>query len=331
MKERIKYLDRIKAFAIIFMVLGHVYLFSMQMGDCIANKIIGSFNMYLFMFISGFVAFIPSSKLNGGGIFNKWRKRFVAYLCPAMMIGWMLTLFQYVVIRDIDLSISSFIDGAWYLKCMAIFCCIQFLIIRLKHLWQELLVCMMFYGLFFYGWKHSEFMNQLLVLEHCTCFFPFFVLGYYARKYNIVDYIKDKNWVYTLAVVGYLCLLFCTIENHLLMNICDRFVRPTLAIIAIIFLFIQRENKESKVEKWLSDIGTQTLDIYIYHGFFILGSLQLNLLFLKDWTIATNNHILCLIIATAISILLAYISIFIGKIIRTSDFFRKLIYGQFWK
>lgn len=172
MKKRILYLDRIKGFTILLMVLAHVYMLPLQMGDNIVFKAIGSFHMHLFMFISGFVAFIPSSKLKGEVIFKKWMNRFISYLCPAMMVGWILTLFQYIVIRDIDLSISSFIDGAWYLKCMAIFCSIQFLIIRLKHLWHELLACMFFYCLFIYGWRHSEFLNHLLVLEHCTCFSP---------------------------------------------------------------------------------------------------------------------------------------------------------------
>lgn len=91
---------------------------------------------------------------------------------------------------------------------------------------------------------------------------------------------------------------------------------------------MQREYKDSKVERWLSDIGKQTLDIYIYHGFFILGALQLNLLFLKEWVYETNNYVLCFIIASLASILLAYLSIFIGKCVRTSNFFRIIIYGK---
>ncbi|MBQ0075449.1 MAG: acyltransferase [Prevotella sp.] len=330
MKNRIVYLDRIKGFAILLMVLAHVYMLPLQMGDSFVFNIIGSFHMYLFMFISGFVAFIPASKFNGGGIFGKWKKRFFGYICPAMMVGWMFALFGFIIL-DKDVNFSSFIGGAWYLKCMAIFCCIQFITIKLKHVWQELLVCAVCYGLFMFGWKHNDFLNQLMVLEHCTCFFPFYVLGYYARRYDILEYIKDKNWIYTIAIIGYLCLFFGNIENHLLMNICDRFIRPTLAIIAIVYLFMQREGQNSKVEKWLSNIGKQTLDIYIYHGFFILGTLQLNLQYLKDWTVSTNNHVLCLIIATIVSVLLAYISIFIGKFVRTSDIVRKLVYGQFWE
>lgn len=66
MKKRIVYLDRLKGFAILLMVLAQVYLFPLQMGDSLVFRMIGSFHMPLFMFISGFVAFIPAAKLNGG-------------------------------------------------------------------------------------------------------------------------------------------------------------------------------------------------------------------------------------------------------------------------
>lgn len=248
-----------------------------------------------------------------------------------MMIGWLLMVFQYLVFPNTELTMRSFIGGAWYLKCMAIFCCIQFMIVRIKHVILQLLVCAFFYGLFMYGWKHNEFLNQLLVWEHCTCFFPFFVLGYYTKMFNLLEFLKDRNWIYTVALISYLFLFFYDIENHLLMNISTRFIRPVLAIISIVYLFMLREGKDSKLENWLSNIGRQTLDIYIYHGYFILGVLQFNLLSIKDWMITTNNHIICLIIAIVISVLIAYIAILIGKLVRSSDAVRKLVYGQFWE
>lgn len=62
--ERIQYLDRIKGFAILLVVIGHVYIFSFGMTDTLVFKIIGSFHMHLFMFVSGYVAYIPPNKIN---------------------------------------------------------------------------------------------------------------------------------------------------------------------------------------------------------------------------------------------------------------------------
>ena len=58
MKQRILYIDRIKGLAIILVVVGHLYTFSEATDGNLVNKLIGSFHMALFMFVSGFVAYI---------------------------------------------------------------------------------------------------------------------------------------------------------------------------------------------------------------------------------------------------------------------------------
>ena len=59
MKQRILYLDWIKGLAIILVVMGHLYTFSGTTIDNLINKLIGSFHMALFMYVSGSVAFTP--------------------------------------------------------------------------------------------------------------------------------------------------------------------------------------------------------------------------------------------------------------------------------
>lgn len=56
MKQRVKYIDRMKGLAIILVVMGHVYLFSMGGSACRMTEFISSFHMPLFMFLSGIVA-----------------------------------------------------------------------------------------------------------------------------------------------------------------------------------------------------------------------------------------------------------------------------------
>ena len=59
MKQRILYFDWIKGLAIILVVMGHLYTFSETTSGNLINKLIGSFHMALFMYVSGFVAFAP--------------------------------------------------------------------------------------------------------------------------------------------------------------------------------------------------------------------------------------------------------------------------------
>ena len=64
MMNRINYIDRMKGLAILVVVLAHVYLFAFGMGNSAVFRFCTSFEMPLFMFVSGFVAYISG---NSGG------------------------------------------------------------------------------------------------------------------------------------------------------------------------------------------------------------------------------------------------------------------------
>lgn len=83
MQGRLEYIDRIKGFAILLVVIGHVYIFSFGVTDTLVYKVIASFHMHLFMFISGFVAYVsPEVK----DVYKKVLKRICTYVCPAYLI-----------------------------------------------------------------------------------------------------------------------------------------------------------------------------------------------------------------------------------------------------
>lgn len=58
MTKRINYIDRMKGMAILVVVLAHVFLFSLDMENSLVFRFCASFEMPLFMFVSGFVAYI---------------------------------------------------------------------------------------------------------------------------------------------------------------------------------------------------------------------------------------------------------------------------------
>ena len=62
--QRLNYIDRLKGFAILTVVAGHVYLFGMDHSESIWQDVIGSFHMPLFFIMSGYTA----------GKVNTWSK-----------------------------------------------------------------------------------------------------------------------------------------------------------------------------------------------------------------------------------------------------------------
>ena len=56
MQQRIIYIDRLKGLAILLVVMGHVYVIALDLTDEVVYRVIGSFRMSLFMYLSGLVA-----------------------------------------------------------------------------------------------------------------------------------------------------------------------------------------------------------------------------------------------------------------------------------
>lgn len=200
---------------------------------------------------------------------------------------------------------------------------------KTRKLLLELMVIAIAECLFMIGWKMNPFLHQLFCLEHCCFFYPFFMMGYYFRKYKLVDVLMSRNWLFTLSVTGFICLLNSNFEFHVLTFLSERIVRPIFAILAITYLFASREGQNSKLEQWLNYIGKRTLDIYIYHGTFILGTFSIfNLKIVKDNEFMQANPISYLFLALLVTLLLVYVTIIIGKLVRKSQILGKIIYGK---
>jgi len=330
---RLIYIDRMKGLAILIVVLAHVYLISLDMRESLVFRFCSSFEIPLFMFVSGFVAYFSTTDMEQQQINRKFLKRFLSYVCPAFIISYCTTAYNYLFFggRTPDL-LNVLIGGAWYLKALAIFVCIHALLLKCKNLIWELLFIIIVEVLFLLGWKTSPFLLRFLCLEHCFFFFPFFMIGYYFRRYGLIEKLKSQNWIFTIALIGYICLLNADIEIRALSSLSERLVRPLFAILAITYLFASRESEDSRFERWLNNIGKRTLDIYVYHGILVLGTYSIvDMSFLKDNTIMLNNPWMILIIASLITLMLTYIAIWIGYIVRKSGLLTKVIYGQFFK
>lgn len=331
--QRIRYIDRMKGFTIIFVVIDHLYLFCLHDGG--ANffvKFIASWQMYLFMFISGFVAYIrPERRTTNTILYRTLLRRFVSYIFPAFVLSWLVIIFRSTILQEgfDTISFGKVVEGYWYLKLLAIFCFIQLLLYKLKKTYQQLFLIIFFYVLFFVGWKRMPMMSEIMSLEHATCFFPSFILGFYCKKYNWFEKLRTNNWLFSLSLVGYFILFSLNIPSYLVSNIVGRFLLPTFAIVTLSYLFMCREMEDSIVEKWLSWIGTKTLDVYIYHFILLREISFMDLSFLQVWNANTNNSWLCFCLIALLSIMTVYLSIWVGMIVRKSNFLDKIIYGKF--
>ena len=93
-------------------------------------------------------------------------------------------------------------------------------------------------------------------------------------------------------------------------------------------LFKYREDSDSFLERELTKLGRNSLDIYIYHYLIIwtgLISLERLGVFLK----VTNNVLIEFVLISFIAYLVCYLCMFLGFVLKKSSFLKSLIYGDY--
>ena len=237
MKQRILYFDWIKGLAIILVVMGHLYTFSGATSGNLINKLIGSFHMALFMYVSGFVAFATHDSLKGLSL--KLLRRSVKYLVPMYVVGWLLYAFASCTVASDNAILNSvrgtvwFGNWYWYLKVLTIFSLLSIPIMYKSKIWIDLLCICCSYILFGGLWKFGGAVGQNLCMEHATCFYPFFALGLLTRKYDRLHELIKTDLFFAVALVGYACLFFIHCNVHIVNTLSERFIMPLFAIVII--------------------------------------------------------------------------------------------------
>lgn len=323
---RIAHIDRLKGLAILVMVIGHVYLFVLNHHGGIINRFI-SCNMPLFMFLSGVVLSSPLTC-------KKWFVKVIQFLSPAILAG--LTCF--FILDQNSISHTNMIDillipsrRHWYLVSLSLFYSTILILglVKKRIIYTDLFLSSIFFILFFLCWKNGGIISKGLCLEHCTCFYPFFMMGYFMKKYlGGTSCLPRYNVLFTASLLLCMFLFLNNFELYVIKNIANRYLFPACTIIVIVILFAKRETENSQIESTLAFMGRNSLDIYIWH-FLFLRCFNLN--FLKQIFMDGMNSLLELFIAIFISVFISYIALFFGKLLKQSNFIRKYFYGEWTK
>lgn len=85
--ERVEYIDKLKGFAIIVVVMGHVLEWGMGISDSLANLFYSSFHMPLFMFLSGLFAMKSFKTYNLAECQNFLQNKVQRIIVPFLVVG----------------------------------------------------------------------------------------------------------------------------------------------------------------------------------------------------------------------------------------------------
>lgn len=282
-KVRNHHFDNIKALLIFLVVFGHIIepLRDIQIFK-VLYFIIYSFHMPLFIFLAGFFA-KPTTK----GLKNTFliliKYEVIYAICYILLFAGSSDMSSSIDLLGI---ISYVLQPIWVLWFLLSLMSWRLLLIAYER--YPLTIIVIIAAIITFNFIPFNF--RILSLGRTLTFFPYFLLGYLAKKNKFNFQRIELNRTFTLYIVG-LLLLFWTlysvsISSELLYGAASfndytyNLIELTLfklntylvAISAGIIIF----NLVPKRELWISQIGEKTLPIFIWHPIIIWILIRFN-------------------------------------------------------
>lgn len=323
--------DYVKAFAIWLVVYGHCqqHLLMQNRLDNVVYQFIYTFHMPLFMIISGYFS-ESSLKLN---VLKFILKKFRTLIVPVVTYSLFLTLFYalygshgFVSIGDTFLLfVGRCYAQLWFLK--ALFICNLLLYICKFSGFRSSILCV------------TILISQFIVDFHMSVMYPIFIIGFYLRKYNIVNELcQNTKMIYGgILVFLILSIPWCLIRDFMDYGGAIFLYKELLNIYRIVMGFSISFSLLLLVSKWfqeinansclfgrmISYIGACTLEIYILQSFILEVLLARFIKMPADFSLLTSS-----LIFVPISFLLIFICIAVGKMIDSNQWLSFLCFGK---
>lgn len=322
MNNRIQYIDRLKGMAILLVVIGHLMAFCTRGERNPIYEVICAFHMPLFMFLSGLVmSHTPPHCFRTNYL---WKKA-LRFMLPMLWFG---LLFTYTGGKDLmAFAADRYKQGYWYLYILTLFYLLMFVYSKLpsaKRPWLLDIAYLAFWQVAFMFADRvlGQNVSDITGISMCRGYWLYFFLGYMVRRHGWAEWLSVHNWLFTLALVSYVPLLYA-FETGIIVRFGQ--VLPLTAIIVLVYLFRLREHETSRVERSLSTIGRSTLDIYVLH-YFVLRII--NLTDVAAYLHRTSNYLLELVLLVCMALAVAGVCMFAGKVLRQSNIIRGVVYGE---
>lgn len=337
MHQRIEYLDSIRGFAILLVVMGHaiawnysdwheVCLFSQTqskeyMVGGVVWQLIYSFHMELFFMVSGYLSGMYA--ITRDNIISRIRKKTIRMLIPYLTTGFLI----YFVRGN---------WGFWFLLTLYEMSIVwMFLNVVLRKLnpssvlWKDVIIMTLTYG-FLRGFSVIPVIATYVDVNLLKYFIPF-CFGCLMRRHSVVErFVKDKN-VYTICIVLF-SLLFISrylTSYPLLYTIVEKvdFFCSISALCACVVVFSTFMNGVYyKAEKLFAYLGKVSMPIYILHILFVIQIVGIGEFILAQNPVTSITiQIVC---SFAVSVIAISLSLCLYYMLRRSALILLLMFGE---
>lgn len=338
MKKRIEYIDALRGFVMLLVVLAHVPMYCYHQLDGISFSVIPTtFHLALFFFISGW--FVNSKAVRNAdatlrlrydndtfnGLGKVLKGKFVQLIVPTVVF---YLLFCWM--NDIDIIENLWNDkfkaGYWF--CLVLFVFYLTLTITktiTEKFWGAILMLFLALAMIMLSTNIATEILAKYKIPNILCiqqwqYFIFFYLGSLAQRYKERFFSwLDNGLVMAVAILAYFASLMLWYQKPMnLLEIKITFLLWGALGSGLSFAFFRKYedifSQETRMGRWLQYVGRRTLDVYLLHFFFLPKNLE----GLGKYVMGNGNPTIELFISLAITIMVVFLCLLTSNIIRLS-------------
>lgn len=336
LSKRIEYIDALRGFTMILVVLFHVSLYCFDpQGTSSFHHYLRPIRMPMFFFISGFVMFKAETIWNLSYVYSFLKKKF-----PVQILSTSIFLLAYLYVYPeflYKLKIGT-LACYWFTFVLFIFY-IFYSLLRVLFRKKEDYIIVIVGVIFFLVFQFSKIINIFPFLSQdlygilCMekwCYFLFFILGTLAKKHFLVlQKVLDHKATIMTCLAIYLGLNIIGKQSpydegfpHAIIG--NMVILPGMVIL---FSFFRNNqdifNKKYVIGRSLQYIGRRTLDIYLIHFFLIPYQLHDIVTVFHDYSLPVVEFTVTLFI----SLIVIVFSLLISNILRLSPIIAHYLFG----
>lgn len=340
-KKRLRYIDAMRGLAILLVVFSHVTNAYVKMPITNASfagvyYMMTMFRMPLFFFVSGFFAWRAAERWDAATVRRVSFKKF-----QAQIVGLSVFMFIYGAAKlrwHFHFLWTS--NPYWFtislFEMFFIYLGVALLERRTGRRWllpSLLAIVVVAPFIFDYLTQGLRLPRWVMILQtgHTLTYFPYFLFGIFARKYNQHLWRTiDNSYFKALMIAGFLSLVIfygCHHPYSLKWDLIMTLMRITGLMTILVTFRTYRDWFDSPhgVANVMCAVGSRTLDIYYLHYFFIP-----DLSFMKGWlSTGPGNSILAMLtVGLTVSALVVALCMLVSAVLRSSPFLSGWLFGK---
>ena len=314
-----------RGFAIFLVVLGHVLNIGMNNYDetALLHRIIYSFHMPLFFFISGLVSYKSVEVWSGTFLLGYIKRKFFQLLVPTYLFFIIATTINHDDVIDsfCKAGVARYWFGQALFQMLLVYGLISWLSRRFfpKLFLPILLLLCVLRGICLFVDEEPLF-YRIFVLRDTFLNVPFFVFGILASIYkgHYVRYINNEG-IRGIAMVIFLSCLIAVYQDgvpQFFVKLSDHLFLKISGVLITVSLFYATANywaKDSSLSKMMRFVGRRTFDVYLIHYTFLP-----DLSWAHPFLSGERSFLLELVFAATVSIIILSLSVLSGSVLRSS-------------